>query len=318
MSPKAEPLTVAVTGPTGDIGRSFLRALDGHKDIGRVLGMARRPFDPGSLGLSDKVEYRQGDILDREALDDLFAEADVAVHLAFIIVGGKEETRRINLEGSRNVFAAAARCERLVYTSSVAAYGFHSANPSPLTEDVPTRGSDEHYYSAQKAELEQEVDHPNAYVFRPSIVAGADALFMIEMIPGLMRQLPTGIIPDPGVRFQLVHTEDVARALLAATLGRGEPGVYNLAGDGDLSVSDFASALGWQSLPIPKAAASFTAALISRVPMLPAEAYWINAFRTSVVMDTSKAKSTLRWAPKHSSRATLMQTVRAAKKKGLV
>lgn len=312
------PLTVAVTGPTGDIGRSFLRALDAHKDVGRVLGMARRPFDPGGLGLSDKVEYRQGDILDPEALDDLFSAADVAVHLAFIIVGGKEETRRINLEGSRNVFDAAKQCDRLVYTSSVAAYGFHSDNPLPLSEDVPTRGSDEHYYSAQKAELEDAVDHPNAYVFRPCIVAGGDALFMLEMLPGLVRQLPTAVVPDPGVRFQLVHTDDVARALLAATLGRGEPGVYNLAGDGDLSVSDFASALGWQAVPIPKAAAGFTAALISRVPLLPAEAYWINAFRTSVVMDTTRAKTKLRWQPKHSSRATLMQTVRAAKKKGLV
>ena len=283
-----------------------------------MLGMARRPFDPGALELSDKVEYRQGDILDRKDLDDLFSEADVAVHLAFIIVGGKEETRRINLEGTRNVFEAAGQCERLVYTSSVAAYGFHSSNPVPLTEDVPTRGSDEHYYSAQKAELEQAVTHENAYVFRPCIVAGADALFMIEMLPGLVRQLPTAVIPDPGVRFQLVHTEDVAKALLAATLGRGEPGFYNLAGDGELTVGDFAQALGWQSLPIPKAAAGFTAALISRVPMLPAEAYWINAFRTSVVMDTTKAKTKLRWRPKHSSRATLMQTIRAAKKRGLV
>src|SRR3954471_4581907 len=71
-------LTVAVTGPTGEIGRAFLRALDPH--VGRILGMARRPFDPASLGLHN-TEYRQGDILDPEALRELFAEADVIVHL---------------------------------------------------------------------------------------------------------------------------------------------------------------------------------------------------------------------------------------------
>ena len=43
---------------------------------------------------------------------------------------------------------------RLVYTSSVAAYGYHSDNPVPITEDVPTRGSPEHYYSEQKAACE--------------------------------------------------------------------------------------------------------------------------------------------------------------------
>jgi UDP-glucose 4-epimerase len=140
-------LTVAVTGPTGDIGRAFLRACDRSRSVGRVLGMARRPFDPASLGLR-KTEYRRGDILDRAAVDALVAEADVVVHLAFIIMGGRQESRRINLEGSANVFAAAAaadRVSRLIYTSSVAAYGFHSDNPQPLTEDVPARGSDEHY-----------------------------------------------------------------------------------------------------------------------------------------------------------------------------
>ena len=325
-------LTVAVTGPTGDIGRSYLKALDRHKDVKRVLGMARRPFDPSSLGLK-KTEYRQGDILDRTALDDLFAEADVAVHLAFVIVGSQEETRRINLEGSRNVFEAAKQCDRLVYTSSVAAYGFHSDNPVPLTEEVEPRGTEGHYYSAQKAELEAAIDHDNAYVFRPCIVAGGDALFMLEVIPYIslqekvpgpvLRLLETmpilrPVIPDPGVPFQLVHTEDVATPLVAGTLGRGEPGVYNLAADGELTASDLATALGWYSIPVPDLAVDVTANLVSRLPFLPPEAYWVNAFTTSVVMDTSKARSQLRWRPKHDARAVLMQTVRAAREQGLV
>ena len=48
---KPTGLTVAVTGPTGDIGKSLLRALDRSREVGRVLGMARRPFDTGALGL---------------------------------------------------------------------------------------------------------------------------------------------------------------------------------------------------------------------------------------------------------------------------
>jgi nucleoside-diphosphate-sugar epimerase len=320
-------LTVAVTGPTGDIGRSLLRALDRHRDVGRVLGMARREFDPGSLGLK-KTEYRQGDILDREALDDLFSEADVVVHLAFVILGGLEETRRINLEGSRNVFAAAAgNCERLVYTSSVAAYGFHADAPTPLSEDVEPRGTAEHYYSAQKAELEGALEEAlagsdtEAYVFRPCIVAGADALTLIDMIPFARRldSLPVGpVIPDPGVPFQLVHADDVASALVAATLGRGEPGVYNLAGDGELRMSDLAAALGWRSLPVPSFAVETTAAFVARAPFMPPQAHWIQTMRASVIMDTSKARSKLRWRPKHDGRATLMQTVAAARDAGLL
>src|SRR3954471_1199278 len=165
-------LTVAVTGPTGEIGRAFLRALDPHA---HVIGMARRPFDPTALGL-ENTEYRQGDVLDPGAVHALAAEADVLVHLAFIILGGREETRRINLTGSRNVFRAARNVRRLVYTSSVAAYGFHAENPQPLTEDVEPRGTEGFYYSAQKAELEatlyQEFDGEEAYILRPCIVAG--------------------------------------------------------------------------------------------------------------------------------------------------
>ena len=99
----SERPTVAVTGPTGGIGRAFLKALDPQA---RVLGMARRPFDPASLGL-EHTEYRQGDVLDRDAVQRLAEEADVLVHLAFIILGGRDETREVNLRGSRNVFTAA-------------------------------------------------------------------------------------------------------------------------------------------------------------------------------------------------------------------
>jgi UDP-glucose 4-epimerase len=320
-------LTVAVTGPTGDIGRALLRAAERDGRVGRILGMARRPFDPRALGLT-KTEYRQGDVLDRAAIDALVAEADVVVHLAFVIVGGLEETRSVNLEGSRNVFAAAAaapRAKRLVYTSSVAAYGFHGENPQPLTEDAPARGSEAHYYSAQKAELEATLREAVAgsaiesYVLRPSIVAGGDATFMIEVIPGLVRRLPfmRPVLPDPGVPFQLVHQDDVATALLAAIAGDGPPGAYNLAGAGELTMADMAKALGWFSVPVPRASVDVTA-LLARLPLVPAKAQWLNAFRVPVVMDTTRARGQLGWTPEYDAREVLEQTVAAAREAGLV
>jgi nucleoside-diphosphate-sugar epimerase len=286
--------------------------------------MARRPFDPASLGLR-KTEYRRGDVLDRDAVASLVADADVVVHLAFIIMGGREESRQINLEGSANVFAAAAsssRVRRLVYTSSVAAYGFHGDNPSPLTEAVPPRGSDEHYYSAEKAELEMVLwrtvgDVVDTYVFRPCIVAGPDALMPVEAIPGLVRRLPLTVLPDTGIPFQLVHHDDVASALVAAVRGAGSPGVYNLAGPGELSPRDLASALGWHSVPVPRAAASL-AALTARLPLVPPQAQWLNAFRVPLVMSTAKARRSLRWRPRHSAAETLAATVESARARGLL
>jgi UDP-glucose 4-epimerase len=287
--------------------------------------MARRPFDPGELGLR-KTEYRRGDVLDRDCVDALVAEADVVVHLAFIIMGGREESRRINLEGSENVFAAAAdapRVQRLVYTSSVAAYGFHGDDPRPLTEAVPPRGSEEHYYSAEKAELERTLwtavadGGLDTYVFRPCIVAGPDALMPIEAIPGLVRRLPITFLPDTGIPFQVVHHDDVASALVAAARGAGEPGIYNLAGPGELTPRDLAGALGWHSVPFPNAAVSLAAAA-TRLPLVPAQAQWLNAFRVPMVMSTAKARKELRWRPRHSAAETLTATVGAARARGLL
>ena len=180
----AKGLTVAVTGPTGDIGKPLVAALERSRSVARVIGMARRPFDPAAEGWR-KTEYRRGDVLDPESVQALVSEADVVVHLAFIIIGGRDETRAINLEGSRNVFEAALgarRVKRLVYASSVAAYGFHQDNPQPLTEDVAPRGTEAFYYSAQKAELEGLLANllmgsdTDAYVLRPCIVAGPRSL----------------------------------------------------------------------------------------------------------------------------------------------
>ena len=327
-------LTVAVTGPTGEIGKPFIDALERSRDVARIVGMARSPFDPSSRGWR-KTEYVQGDVLDRDAVDRLVKGADVVVHLAFIIVASGA-TQDINIEGSRNVFQAAADAgaKRLVYASSVAAYGFHEDNPLPLTEDVEARGTEAHAYSAQKAAVEDVLHEVLAgrdtqpYVFRPCIVAGPDAPLLVNSIPfiqlsgklpgavrALFDQVPVlkPVLPDPGVPFQLVHHDDVADALRAAVLGRGTPGVYNLAGPGELTVADLADALGYYSVPIPELAVDATAQVVSRLPFLPAEATWIEAFRTPVIMDTARARRELRWRPKHDAHDTLRDTVAAAR-----
>src|SRR3712207_3390310 len=132
MAPRSETLTVAVTGPTGTFGFGLMPLLEAEERIGRIVGIARRPFDPGEHGWT-KMEYRRGDVRDPEALRDAFEGADVVVHLAFMITGNapRETIRQINVEGTLNTFhaAAAVGVDRFAYASSVAAYGFHRDNP---------------------------------------------------------------------------------------------------------------------------------------------------------------------------------------------
>jgi nucleoside-diphosphate-sugar epimerase len=333
-------LKVAVTGPTGEIGKPLMAELERRSEVESVAGMARRPFDPAEEGW-EKVAYRRGDILDRGALAALFDGADVAVHLAFAIFGGREETHKVNLEGTRSVFEVAIKAgvKRLVYASSVAAYGFYKENPQPLTEDVPTRGSESFYYSAQKAELEDLLDEllvgsgVEAYVFRPCIVAGPRATMLIEQLvenvrlgdplPLLRRgveRLPLArpVIPDPGVPIQLVHHDDVARAMAAAICGDGPPGAYNLAGEGVVGVADIAHSIGWRSVPVPRPAVTLGTAAAKRLPFGPSLLEWATALDTPVLMDTTKARHDLDWQPQHDALQTLQETAAGAQRKGLL
>lgn len=337
---RTKPLTVAVTGPTGEIGQAVVSALERSREVGRILGMARRPFDPRERGWK-KVVYRRGDVLDRRKVSRLVEDADVVIHLAFMIMGSAKASRRVNLDGSRNVFEACAQTgvKRLVYASSVAAYGFHAENPQPLTEDVPARGSAAHYYSAQKAEVEDVLadslhgTRTRAYVFRPCIVAGPQAPLLIdslpytqvsERLPGPVLSLLDGlpilrpVLPDPGVPFQLVHHDDVASAMRAAVIGRGKPGVYNLAGPGEMTVKTLADELGWYSIPVPELAVDAAAEMISRLSFLPAQAQWIAAFREPVLMSTAKARRELGWRPKHNALDTLRETIRATRMDNII
>jgi nucleoside-diphosphate-sugar epimerase len=329
-----EGLTVAVTGPTGDLGIALVSALDRSRRVKKIVGMARRPFDPAGQGWK-KVEYRQGDVQDRGSVRDAVKGADVVVHLAFAIIGAGSRAEAINVDGSRNVFDAAIEtgAERICYASSVAAYGFHSDNPKWLTEDVPARGTPDHYYSQQKAEVEGilaqallRTTRTAAYVFRPCIVAGPRAQMLMEQIPyfrlgealpdpvaRLLASMPVlkPVIPDVGVPFQFVHEDDVASAFVAGTLGRGQPGPYNLAGSGTLKMSDLADELGWYSIPVPDAAVEATAEIVSRIPSLPEAFAWVHSVRQPVLMKTDRARKELGWKPKYTGRQTLRQLVAA-------
>ncbi|MGO9509389.1 MAG: NAD-dependent epimerase/dehydratase family protein [Mycobacterium sp.] len=324
-------LTVAVTGPTGEIGISALTALEREPTVEKIVAMARRPFDPSMYGWT-KTTYQQGNIMDPGAVDALGAQADalgaqadVVIHLAFLLTGPRAESARINLQGGRNVFeatVAARRPGRLVYTSSVAAYGYFAENPLPLAEEVPARGSSEHYCSEQKAALEAvlaevtEGSSLEAFVLRPCIVAGPDAHALADAMP--WNQLPAPVralakavpglrrvVPDPGFPLQLVHHDDVAVAIALAATAPAPPGAYNIAADGVVTVTDVAKALGGRPVSVPAPAGAAASATISRLPCVPPRLEWLHAARTSVVMDTTKAKRHLGWRPTHSSAETL-------------
>ena len=322
------PLTVAVTGPTGTFGFGLMPLLQSDDRIGSVVGIARREFDPAEQGWT-KMTYRRGDVRDEAALKEAFDGADVVVHLAFLIVGGgRELSRAINVEGTLNAFraAAAAGVKRFVYASSVAAYGFHRDNPVGMRETWPVRPAERLFYAQEKAELEEllqaeAAQHPDLdlYLLRPPVVLGPHTIGGKQLLPGplapLGRRLPLRRLPVPlpavvpAVPLQLIHEDDVGSALLQCVVAAGPPGAYNIAADDVVTAVDVAREAGFLPIALPARAAHVPARALSRLPFLPQQAGWVEAFSHPAVMDTSLAKSQLGWSPRYSAleavRATL-------------
>lgn len=315
-------LTVAVTGPTGTFGSGLVPLLEADARIGRVIGIARRPFDPAERGWT-KMEYRQGDVRDADALREAFRGADVVVHLAFLITGNasRETTRAINVDGTLNAFGAAAGVgvRRFVYASSVAAYGWHADNPEPIPEDWPVRPAARLFYAQEKAELEgllqeEAAAHPSLglYLVRPPIVLGPNAVGAKDLLPGPLaplgrrlfgrpRRLPVPVLAFvPQFRMQFVHEDDVGQALLLCVLGAGPPGAYNIAGGGVLTAADVAREFGAIPVPLPSAPAQLAARAVTRLPFLPPVGEWVEAATRPSIMETSKARQELGWKPRYT------------------
>jgi nucleoside-diphosphate-sugar epimerase len=327
-------MRVAVTGPTGTFGFGLLPLLQADGRIGRISGVARRPFDPAEHGW-EKMDYMRGDVRAPAALESAFAGADVVVHLAFMITGAasRETIRAINVEGTLNAFRAAASAgvRRFVYASSVAAYGFHRENPWGMTEDWPARPAAHLFYAQEKAQIEvllreeaRAHSQLDLYVLRPPIVLGPHAVGAKDVLPrvaqpivrriaGVVGRLPFALpVPAPRLPMQFIHEDDVAEALLLCILGKGPAGTYNIAGDGVLTADQVARELGLAPLRVPPRIVQTAARAVASIPSAPPVAEWAEAASHPVIVDASKAKRELGWSPRYTALEALRETLHPA------
>jgi nucleoside-diphosphate-sugar epimerase len=335
--PKKADLTVAVTGPTGTFGFGLMPLLQEDPRITKIVGIARRPFDPAEHGW-DKMEYRQGDVREPEALEEAFADADVVVHLAFMITGNapRETIRAINVDGTLNVFRAAVAAEnaqRFVYASSVAAYGWFPDNPVGMDEEWPTRRASRLFYGQEKAELEELLNEEaeknpeiELFLLRPPIVLGPNAVGGKDILPGplgtltgrVLALMRDGRLPIPTLApklpVQFIHEADVGQAFIQCITREGPPGAYNITGDGVMTGDEIARELGLTPIPLPAKPAHLAARALAKVPMpgfVPPATEWVEPLSHPSIMDASKAKEELGWEPKYTSVEALRDTLAA-------
>ena len=112
---------ILVTGAAGHVGNVLVREL---LERGKTVRALILPGEDFSALDGLPVELVEGDVLKPETLLPAFAGVEIVYHLAGIIsiLPGQEALmRRVNIEGTRNILAAALQSgvRRMVYTSSI-------------------------------------------------------------------------------------------------------------------------------------------------------------------------------------------------------
>ena len=307
-------MRVVVTGATGNVGTSVVEAFAASPEIESIVGLARRLPDHWS---PPKTEWVQADVAWSD-LEPIFRGADAVIHLAWAIQPSHDEevTERINVEGSRRVLAAiaAAKVPRLVYASSIGAY---SPGPKdrPVDESWPTGGIETSFYARHKAEVERELDvfelvSPEVKVvrLRPALIFKRQAaseirrLFAGPLLPSFLlhpRLVP--ILPwIAELRFQAVHTDDVADAFLRATLG-DLGGAFNIAAEPVIGPEEVAELFAAGTVSLPSRVVRSLVDATWRLHLQPSGRGWIDMARAVPVMSTRRARDELGWSERKSS-----------------
>lgn len=243
---------ILITGGAGMVGRALAEALPAKDVVATDLARGTLP---------EAVPFRPMDVTGSDP-DAVIGKVrpEVVVHLASVVTPppgmSRDQAHAVDVTGTRNVLEACVKhgVRRLVVTSSGAAYGYHPDNPVPLTEEATCRGNVEFAYADHKRQVEEMLAeareaHPELeqVVLRVGTVLGAGVENQITALFHRKRLLAIRGCDSP---FVFIWNRDLARIVERAATD-GPAGIYNVAGDGWLSVDELAKMLGKPVLRLP-------------------------------------------------------------------
>ena len=308
-------LTV-ITGASGNVGTALLRVLGSEHEI---VGVVRRP--PEKQGVYARADWCSLDLTEPDAiaaLREVFEGADAVVHLAW----GFQPTRdtryltRLGVGGTSAVLQAAhaANVGQLVHMSSVGTYAAGSYGRR-VDESWATTGIESSPYSRDKSTAETMLDDYERRL-------GSSAIPIARMRPGFILQraaasglmryglpgyLPMQLVPwlpllplDRRLCIPLIHADDVADAISRA-IDQRATGAFNLASEPPVGRADVAAALGARAIHIPSGVLGALVDLTWRARLQHIDRGWLDLAFSVPLLDCSRARSELGWAPKWSA-----------------
>ncbi len=252
-----ESRRILLTGLSTYWGGRLAQALERHPAVDVIVGVDSE--DPAhELERTEFVRVSNQHALIRRIVRA--AEIDTVVDTRLVVDSAQTTTRLAhenNVMGTLNILAACSEADspvrKLVFKSSAHYYGTGRDDPAFFTEDMrrdhaPQTQLKRDIVDAEIAVADFRDKHPGVTVTRlrfcnvlgPDMVTSHARLFGLPAVPTI-----AGFDP----RYQFIHVDDVVRALEFAVDGE-HPGIYNVAPDGVLALTEVIGLLGKQALPI--------------------------------------------------------------------
>jgi UDP-glucose 4-epimerase len=299
-------MNVLVTGSSGYLGSQVVAALAARGDLATIALDLREPAQR-----LPNVSYETADIRAPE-VDAIVGrhKPRVVVHLASIVTPGRKSNREfefsVDVGGTRNLLEACLShgVKRVIVSSSGAAYGYHANNPDWLSESDPVRGNQSFAYSWHKRLVEEMLAEYRAsqpqleqIVFRIGTILGAS---VHNQITDLFEKPRLIAIRGSDSPFVFIHDQDVVGAIVQGVDSKAT-GIFNVAGDGKLSIFEIAERLGKRSVVFPPGLLQAALWLLRKLGLTQYGPEQIDFLRYRPVLDNRRLKEEFGYVPRLTS-----------------
>lgn len=314
---------ILVTGGGGYLGSQVIARLAALPDGERPEVIVSHDLREPAVRLPN-VDYLACDIRSPQLAEALaHHRIDVVVHLAAIMPSGKAQTRAfeydVDVNGTRKLLEACVQhgVKRIVVSSSGAAYGYHIDNAPWLTEDMPVRGNEVFAYSHHKRLVEEMLA-----VYRKNHPALEQVVLRIGTILGpTVRNQITDMFEKPRLLaiqgsdspFVFIWDQDVVGIILRA-ISDGPAGIYNVAGDGALTIHEIAQRLGKVTRSFPAWLVQTALRVLKPLGLTQYGPEQLDFLRYRPVLLNARLKTVFGYTPTYTS-AQVFEIYRAAREK---
>ena len=312
---------VLVTGVGGELGGRLLARLGNHPGFDRVIGVDTVPPRKQVLRRLGHAEFVRADIrnpLIAKVIAD--AKVDTVVHAATTCHPAGPARRgvikEVNVIGTMRLLAACQRSawvRKLVVKSTAAVYGAGARSQAVFTEDselIPTSSTG---YAKDAVEMEGYVRglarrRPDITVttLRFANLIGPD----VDTV--LSRYFALPVVPTVfgyDARLQLLHASDGLGVLEMAT-SEDKPGVFNVASDGVLTLSQAIRRAGRVELPVPRAVMPSVAKMLRGAHVVDFSEDQVRLLNYGRAVDTTRLKDVFGYRPRWTTSAAFDDYVR--------